>query len=181
LVTNSIFSLAWARSSMIGEARNSSRRWMTSTLLANFVRKIASSIAESPPPRRDGTSRREGCVADGAVRDALALQALLGRKPELPRGRARRDDRPSRAILVVADETRERPLREVDARTSSVMNSAPKRSACRRNSPSSRGRGRRPGSRVVLDVACDHQLAAPLEALDHERFQIGARGVQRAV
>ncbi len=35
---------------MIFEARSSSRRWMTVTLLANFVRKIASSIAESPPP-----------------------------------------------------------------------------------------------------------------------------------
>ena len=35
---------------MIGEARKSSRRWTTVTLSANFVRKTASSIAESPPP-----------------------------------------------------------------------------------------------------------------------------------
>ncbi len=49
-VTNSILSFARARSSMICEARNSSRRWTTVTLSANFVRKIASSIAESPPP-----------------------------------------------------------------------------------------------------------------------------------
>ena len=41
---------ALARSSMIAEARNSSRRCTTCTLAANFARKIASSIAESPPP-----------------------------------------------------------------------------------------------------------------------------------
>ena len=35
---------------MIFEARSSSRRWTTVTLVANLVRKIASSIAVSPPP-----------------------------------------------------------------------------------------------------------------------------------
>ena len=35
---------------MIFEARNSSRRCTIVTLSANFERKIASSIAESPPP-----------------------------------------------------------------------------------------------------------------------------------
>jgi hypothetical protein len=39
-----------ARSSMIFEARNSSRRFTTITFDANFARKIASSIALSPPP-----------------------------------------------------------------------------------------------------------------------------------
>ena len=47
---NSIFSLAKARSCMIFEARSVSRRWMSVTLLANLVRKRASSRAESPPP-----------------------------------------------------------------------------------------------------------------------------------
>ena len=41
---------ARARSSMIFEARNSSRRCTIVTLEANFARKIASSMAESPPP-----------------------------------------------------------------------------------------------------------------------------------
>ena len=45
-----IFSLARARSSMIPEARNSSRRWTIVTDRANRVRNVASSIAESPPP-----------------------------------------------------------------------------------------------------------------------------------
>ena len=35
---------------MIFEARNSSRRWTIVTFEENFARKIASSIAESPPP-----------------------------------------------------------------------------------------------------------------------------------
>ena len=47
---NSIFGLLRARSCMIFEARSSSRRWTTVTLLANLVRNVASSIAESPPP-----------------------------------------------------------------------------------------------------------------------------------
>ena len=49
-VTNSMFGIARARSSMIFEARNSSRRWTMSTFAANLERNIASSIAESPPP-----------------------------------------------------------------------------------------------------------------------------------
>ena len=48
--TNSIFSFFFARSCMIFDARSSSRRWSTFTLVANLVRKIASSIAVSPPP-----------------------------------------------------------------------------------------------------------------------------------
>ena len=45
-----MFSCARARSSMIFEARKSARRCTTVTLEANLERKIASSIAESPPP-----------------------------------------------------------------------------------------------------------------------------------
>ena len=45
-----MLSIERARSSMIFDARNSSRRWTTVTLEANFDRKIASSIALSPPP-----------------------------------------------------------------------------------------------------------------------------------
>ena len=55
-----MFSCARARSSMIFDARNSSRRCTTVTLLANFERKIASSIAESPPPTMIvGASRKK--------------------------------------------------------------------------------------------------------------------------
>ena len=47
-----IFSFFIARSCMILEARSLSRRWTIETLVANLVRKIASSIALSPPPPR---------------------------------------------------------------------------------------------------------------------------------
>ncbi|GBC86197.1 hypothetical protein HRbin12_00183 [bacterium HR12] len=48
--TTSILGFARARSCMIREARNASRRCTIVTRLANRVRKIASSIAVSPPP-----------------------------------------------------------------------------------------------------------------------------------
>ena len=47
---NLIFGLSNARSCMIFDARSVSRRWTTVTDLANRVRKVASSMAESPPP-----------------------------------------------------------------------------------------------------------------------------------
>ena len=50
LVTHLIFGSLRARSSMIALARNSSRRCTIVTDLANLVRNVASSIAESPPP-----------------------------------------------------------------------------------------------------------------------------------
>jgi len=59
-VTSSMLSLARARSSMICEARNWSRRWTTFTSEANLLRKIASSMAESPPPTISvGLSRKK--------------------------------------------------------------------------------------------------------------------------
>ncbi len=63
---NSIFSLERARSTMIGEARNSSRRWTTSTLLAKREMKSASSIAESPPPTTTTTLSRKNAASQVA-------------------------------------------------------------------------------------------------------------------
>ena len=45
-----MFSISLARSNMICDARNSSRRCTIVTFEENLARKIASSIAESPPP-----------------------------------------------------------------------------------------------------------------------------------
>ena len=47
---NRIPGWAFARSPMIREARSSPRRWITWTVVANRVRKSASSMAVSPPP-----------------------------------------------------------------------------------------------------------------------------------
>ena len=83
-------------------------------------------------------------------------------------------------MLVVADVDAERPLREVDARH--VVGDELGAEAL--GLAAEVGHHRRPHdavgvARVVLDVARDHQLAAPVEALDHERAQVGARRVER--
>ena len=49
-VTSSMLPASRARSSMIAEARKSSRRCTIFTSLANLDRKVASSMAVSPPP-----------------------------------------------------------------------------------------------------------------------------------
>ena len=78
---------------------------------------VASSIAESPPPTTTTClSREEGRVAGRAVRDAAALQPLLGLEPELPGGGAGRDDDRLGEVLLVADPDAEGPLGEVDLR-----------------------------------------------------------------
>ncbi len=64
--TNSIFSLERARSTMIGDARNSSRRWTRSTLRAKREMKSASSIAESPPPTTATTLSRKNAASQVA-------------------------------------------------------------------------------------------------------------------
>ena len=119
-------------------------------------------------------------VAGRAGGDAAALVLLLGRDAEEARGRARRDDHRARGVLVVADVDAERLLGEVDLRdvVGDELGAEPLRL------PAEVGHHLRPHdavgvARVVLDVARDHQLAAPLEALDHERLEVGACGVQR--
>ena len=134
-VTNSIFSFARARSTMIGDARNSSRRWTSETLVANFVRKIASSIAESPPPTTTTSLSRKKAASQTAQYET-----------PLPWS-ARSDSSPSwRALAPVATitasavcsvsptQTRNGCSVKSTFVTSSVTNSAPKRSAWRRKS-----------------------------------------------
>src|SRR5690625_1366561 len=67
--TNSIFSLAKARSCIILDARSSSLRCTTYTLEANRVRKSASSIAVSPPPTMTTSSSRKNAPSQVAHAD----------------------------------------------------------------------------------------------------------------
>ena len=55
----SIFGWLAARSYMMVDALNTSRRWMSVTLLAKRVKKVASSHAESPPPMTNTCSSRK--------------------------------------------------------------------------------------------------------------------------
>ena len=81
LKMNSIFGLPRARSCMIFDARNSSRRWTTVTLRGElgeerrlFHRRVAAADDD------DLLVLEEESVAGRAVRDAEALQRLLGRQ-----------------------------------------------------------------------------------------------------
>ena len=90
--TNSIFGFLSARSCMIFDARSSSRRWITVTLVAKRVRKSASSIAVSPPPTTAIALPRKSAPSQVAQADTpLFVQPLLGR-----RGRATSPTRRSR-------------------------------------------------------------------------------------
>ena len=122
----------------------------------------------------------ERAVAGRAGGDAAPLEALLGLEPEPARGRAGRDDHGLGAVLVVADPDAERALGEVDLRhvVGDVLGAEALRLVAELLHHLRPHHAVRV-ARVVLDVARDHQLAAPLEALDHERAQVGARAVQR--
>ena len=120
-------------------------------------------------------------IAGRAVRDAASLQQPLGLEPELARARAGGDDHRLRPVLVVADPHAKGPLGEVHARD--VVGDE------RRPEPLGLAaevlHHRRPHdavgvARVVLDVGRDHQLAAPVEPLDHERIEVGSGGVERS-
>ena len=65
-VTSSMLSVSFARSSMIAEARNSGRRWTMLTLPANFDRKMASSMAVSPPPTTIVSAPRKNAASQVA-------------------------------------------------------------------------------------------------------------------
>ena len=165
---------------MIGEARNTSRRWTTITLVANFARNVASSIAESPPPTTTTVLSRKKAASQTA-------------QYETPRPWSERSDSsPSwRAfapvatitrlgpVLVVADPDPEGPLREVDLRhvvgdelgaealglLAEVLHHLRPEHAAR-------------VARVVLDVARDHELAAPVDPLDDQGLHVRSRGVE---
>ena len=121
----------------------------------------------------------EGAVAGGAGRDAAALQPLFGVDPEPAGARAGRDDHRASLVLLVLDPDAERPLREVDAGHvvgdelgAEALGLAPElRHHLGAHDPVG-------VAGIVLDVARDHQLAAPAEALDHERLQVCARSVK---
>ena len=122
----------------------------------------------------------ERAVAGGARRDAAALVGLLAGEPEPARARAGGDDHGLRAVLGVLDPDAERALGEVDA--GDVVGDELRAEALRLPAELGHHLGAHDAvgvARVVLDVARDHQLAAPLEALDHERLEVGARGVER--
>ena len=123
----------------------------------------------------------EGAVACCARRDAAALEPLLGVEPEPARARAGGDDHGPRGVLRVLDPDAEGTLGEVDARHVVGDELCPEALGL----AAEVGHHLRPHdpvgvAGVVLHVARDHQLAAPVEALDHERRKVRARCVKRS-
>ena len=87
-----------ARSSMILEARNSSRRCTTVTAVAKRVRKVASSIAESPPPTTamSWSRKKKPSQVAQALHAAAEQRLLAGNVQVAGRGAHREDHRRAR-------------------------------------------------------------------------------------
>ena len=162
------------------------------TVSANFVRKLASSIAESPPPTTAmSLAPEEEAVAGGAGGHAVAEQLGLARQAEHQRaGAGRHDDRlgpvgRARRRSAVADPDAERAgTRGRPCCALTVSISAPKRSGLGPHAHHQLGAHDPVGEAgVVLDVGRQHELAAGLVAgrrrlaLEHERAQVGPGGV----
>ena len=121
----------------------------------------------------------EGGVAGRAVRDAAALEPPLRVQPELAGGGAGRHDHGLGAVLVVADPDAVGALRKVDLGHVVGDELGPEPLGL----PPELGHHLRPEDAVgvpgvILNIARDHQLATPVEALDHERLQVRAGSVK---
>jgi hypothetical protein len=120
---------------MIFDARSSSRRWTIVTVVANLVRKIASSTAESPPPTTAmGFSRKKKPSQVAHVETPCPSNRCSAGRPSM------RADAPVVMIIDLArisrspTQTPNGPPGVSSTRSASaVTNSAPKRSACSRN------------------------------------------------
>ena len=179
---NPIFGFANARSCMIFDARSSSRRCTTVTVrreLGEEQRLFDRGVAATDDA--DLLLLEEEAVAGRAGGDAVAQQPLLVRQPEHLRRRAGRDDdRPGR-VLVGADGHGERRAGgEVHPVGVGGDELGPEALGLLAE-PLHEVRAHDPlgEARVVLDLGREHQLPTGGEALDHDRPQVRARGVDR--
>ena len=123
----------------------------------------------------------EGSVADAAGRDAASAELSLTGDVDRLRLRAHREDHRLRDVLVVADP---------DPLEAAVAELDPGRVVGDEPGPEALGLGAKAvhqlrahdplgEARIVFDVGRVLELPAPLEALDHERLEVRARGVDR--
>ena len=162
-------------------------------LAANFVRKIASSIAESPPPTTAMSCPRKKKPSQVAqVETPWPSRRLLARQAEHQRlgagGRRSRLGPVGRLGRVgIADPDAERAVREVDpGDLGRCMSSAPKRSACSRILVISSGPmmpSGKPGkfstSVVSISWPPGWSLVDDGSPSMHQRGEVGAGGVDR--
>ena len=160
---------------MIFEARNSSRRWTTSRSEAYLEMKIESSIAESPPPITATFSPLK--KAPSQTPQVETPRPASSSSPGIP---SRRGSAPIARmmrlgdVLVVADEDAlDAAVGELDpvgvvgdeAGAEALGLGAELVHHLRAHDPLG-------VAGVVLDVGRVLELAAPLEALDHERLEV---------
>ena len=177
----SILGWARARSIMIFEARNESRRWNRWTLVAKRVRKVASSNAVSPPPTTAISRSRKKNPSQVA-------------QAETPRPRRRvSESRPSQSadapVATMTDWARYSVPRaqsrngRSEKSTRSMSTSTIWRAEALGLGPE-RGHEVRAldaigEARVVLDVRGEHQLPARCRAGEDDRLEVGPGGVDR--
>ena len=176
----SILGFASARSTMMGEARNSSRRCTIVTLLANFVRNVASSIAVSPPPTT--TSSRSRKKKPSQVAQALTPRPRSFSSPGTFSHFALA---PVATISVLARHswspahTPNGRLERSTRVTCTGRISAPNRSGLLLHLLHQLGaEDAVDEAGIVLDVRREHQLSAGVQTLEHEGREVGAGGVQ---
>ena len=175
---------------MIFDARNSSRRWMTVTLGENRVRNVASSIAVSPPPTTARSRPLKSAPSQVAQADTPYFWNLSSDGMPEPLGRrAGRDDQRLRHQLALRGDDAERPVADSSTDvTSAVTHGGAEPLRLRLEQLHQLGPFDPLGeARVVLDVGRDHELAARdrerldggAAALEHDRLEVGAGGVDR--
>ena len=166
---------------MIFEARNSSRRLTRVSSLANLETKIASSIAESPPPMtitflslkkapsqtpQVETPQPESSISPGTP--SRRGSAPIARITVL----ARYSSSPRRTFWTPPSESSTRSTSSVTKRVAEALGlGAELAHHLRAHDPVGI-------AGVVLDVGRVLQLPAPLEALEDERLEVGAGGVE---
>jgi hypothetical protein len=129
---------------------------------------------------RDRLAAEEVAVAGRAGRDPVADERALGRQAQEPRRGARRDDErrqrySASLVFTVKGRVAGPPTCHLAAKD---LGAEPL--GLRAHLPHELGPHDAVAMpRPVLDERREHELPAGLEPLDHERLQVGARGVER--
>ena len=151
------------------------------TLRANRVRKVASSIAESPPPTTAMSwSRKKKPSQVAHVLTPMPSSSVLAGHAEVAGGGAHREDDGARVVGLVADGDRlDRAVQRhrVDVLHAQV-GAEPQRLLAHLVHQLGAGDAVAEAG-VVLHLGGGHQRATELGALEHQRLELGPRGVDR--
>ena len=178
---NLIFGLFIARSCMIFEARRVSRRWITFTSVANFVRKVDSSIAESPPPTTAiFLPRKKNPSQVAQVETPCPISCPFGLDADQLGGGSGRNNHGLRLDFLIAVPDLERALAEVHLVDKAVHDFG---SEMLRLLPhvvhEIRSQDAFGKPREVLDQRGQGELAARFLALDQKRRKVRAGAIDR--